>query len=152
MSVPIIVLADALVGELGALLGKTFERKYAPYYEQVELLEAKYVVLMAGETTSSQRRGLSDKDLTIWCGMQQALPDREERDQPFVENRDWLDARLQDVQNIKNLFEPGGALRDKPLADCEFMRMAHDPLYRADLLIQEGIFTSVVELVYQLEI
>ncbi len=49
MAVQIIELAKALVTELSTASGKSFERRYAPYYDREELATAKWVVVLAGE-------------------------------------------------------------------------------------------------------
>ncbi len=59
---------------------------------------------------------------------------------------------MQDVESVvKAPFRPGGALRNKPIANCEFRNFSHVPLYRADWLLDDQIFTSIVELVFTFE-
>lgn len=151
MPAPIKVLAIALLAELNTATGKTFTRRYAPYYDAAELAEPKYFLITTRERNNVAARSVERSDLTVLIGFQQALPDAEDKDDDFLENTDWLDARMDEVETIKGLFRPGGALRNKSIGGCEFKTMTNDPVYMPDLLLDNAIFTSMIELVYEFE-
>lgn len=151
MAAPIKVLAIALLAELNSATGKTFTRRYAPYYDSEQLVEAKYFVIATRERNSVAARTVERSDLTILVGVQQALPDTADKNDEFIENTEWLDDRMDEVETIKALFRPGGALRNKSIGGCEFKSMANDPVYMPELLLDNAIFTSMLELVYEFE-
>ncbi len=73
----------ALVTELGTASGKTFERRYAPYYEAEQLEQAKYLVMTTRERNQVAARTVERSDLTLIVAMQQALPDIEDKTRGF---------------------------------------------------------------------
>ncbi len=83
--------------------------------------------------------------------MQQALPDVDTKGEEFIEQTDWLDERIDEVETIKALWRPGGQLRNKSIAGCEWKSMTNDPVYMGEMLLDHAIFTSMIELVYEFE-
>lgn len=151
MPVPVIELAKAVRSALATQTGKPWERRYVPYFERSELASMKYLVGLAGDELGTVRRQLQDGELSIVLGFQQALPEVSDRDDEFIENETWLDARMQEVHDVKSLFLPGGSMRDLVLSSCEFKSMRNDPLYSPLVLLQSGIFQSTLELTYVME-
>lgn len=151
-TVPIIELRDAIKVALDGATGKTWEPKYAPYFEPTELTQMRYMIGMSSEDSGTKRRGMEDGELEIILGFQQVLPGVESREDDYIENAEWLDARMGEVEAVKALFRPGGALRDVVLADkFEFRTMKNSPVYNPVVLLEEGIFQTAVQLTFVTE-
>jgi hypothetical protein len=156
---PILQLRDALVGrlntELTAAIGSSVvvEKRYAPYLDPAELQTPKWLALLKSDEITSQLRGLAQGEMEIDIGFQAALPPIAVRDDDYI-NSDTCDAWVEMVGKLKALFrpaQPAGKLRSERIAGAEFRRYFNNPVYRPDLLIANGIFTSVVTLVYYFE-
>jgi hypothetical protein len=150
---PILDLAETLrtrlSAELSFFLGTvtTVERRYAPYLTAEELEVPKWILMAKDEEVARQARGLAPGELSIDVAYQAALPPLSDREGIFIDTP-TIDAMVEKVGKLKDLFRPGGSLRDERLADSEFRRYTNSPIYRPDLLVANGIFTSVVTLVY----
>ena len=150
MSEPIIQLADALTTELSTQLAVTVARRYSPYMKTAELVEPKWLLVIAGDDTDSAKRNIVDAELAIDVCLQAAHPDRTDRDDEAIDV-DWCDQCVADLGRLKDLFRPGGALRNARIANCDFRRYENSPIFRPDLLLEYGIFTGVVRLIYTFE-
>lgn len=144
---PILQLRDALADELSSLLGIHVEKVYAPYLEPEELREPHWLLVLADEETENHRRGLLDGEFSLDLALQHAHPDAEDRDERSIDTA-WCDSRVAKLGLAKDLFRPGGALRSKTLAGCDFRRYSNTPIYRPDLLLENSIFTGVIRLIY----
>lgn len=151
MAAPITTFAIALAAQLSASLGVTVERRYAPYFDAADVETAKWVLLAAGDEHANPGRKVDVDELTAHVALQIALPDRELKDDEWLNNVDFLDAQMDAVETLKALYRPGGALREVDVGGCEFRRMKNTPIYRPEMLLEHGIFTSVVELVYSFD-
>ncbi len=151
MAAAIKVLAEALRAELATLTGKTWQRRYAPYYLAEEVAQAKYFLIGLRNKNDIAARTVERTELTIVLGMQQALPDATAKEDDFIENTAWLDARVDEFETIKALFRPGGVLRNKFVANCEFKSMQEDLVYLPEQLLDHSMFATMVELVYEFE-
>ncbi|GAB5404302.1 MAG: hypothetical protein Aurels2KO_25330 [Aureliella sp.] len=147
MAEPITQLGKALAARLSTELGATVERRYAPYLDAAELEDAKWLLVPAADDVPKQMRGIADSELAVDVALQQALPEKENRDDPSI-SIEWVDSRIEDMGRLKALFHPGGVMRDVFLAGSEFKRFETLALFRPDLLIEHRIFTGVVRLVY----
>lgn len=150
MSEPIIALSTALAPALTTALGVTVERRYAPYMDAKQLRTPRWILAIGGDDTDNPRRHLVDGELAIDVALQAAHPDRETRDEQSI-STDWCDARVADLGRLKDLFRPGGSMRDQRPANCDFRRYENTPLYRPDLLLENSLFVGVVRLIYHFE-
>lgn len=151
MPAPITTLAIALAAQLSTALGVTVERRYAPYLDAAQLVTAKWILLAAGDERVTPGRGVEVDELTVHVALQIAMPDVDDRDDEYLDNLPFLDEQMNAVEQLKALYRPGGALRSVDVAGCEFRRLRNTPIYRPELLLDDGIFTSVVELVYSFD-
>lgn len=156
---PILQLRDALVArlntELTTAIGSSVvvEKRYAPYLDPGVLQTPKWLALLKSDEITSQLRGLAPGEMEIDIGFQVALPAIASRDDDYIDT-DTCDAWVEMVGKLKTLFrpaQPAGILRSERIAGAEFRRYLNSPIYRPDLLIANGIFTSVVTLVYYFE-
>lgn len=150
MSEPVIELSKALALALTTALATPVERRYAPYMDPEQLRTPRWILAVGGDDTDNPRRHLVDGELTIDIALQAAHPDRETRDEANIDT-DWCDARVEDLGRFKDLFRPGGSMRDQRLANCDFRRYENTPLYRPDLLLENLLFVGVVRLIYHFE-
>lgn len=156
---PILQLRDALVGrlntELTAAIGSSVvvEKRYAPYLDPNELAEPKWMALLKSDEIDRQLRGLAPGEMEIDIGFQVALPKIADRNDEYIDVAK-CDMWVEMVGKLKALFrpaQPAGKLRGERIAGAEFRRYLNSPIYRPDLLVANGIFTSVVTLVYYFE-
>lgn len=153
---PILQLRDALVtrlnSELTTALGApvAIESRYVAYMKPEDLESPKWLAVINAESIELQLRGLAPGELTVDVGFQAALPATTQRDASFFDTA-TLDGWIEKVGKLKQLYRPGGVMRGVRLAGCEFRRYTNAPIYRPDMLIANGIFTSVVSLIYYCE-
>lgn len=145
-------LATRLSTELSIAIGSpvTVERRYAPYWKAADLIAPKWVTLLREDSIERQLRNLAPGELSIDVALQAALPEIAGRDDEFIDV-DACDAFVEMVGKLKSLYRPGGVMRDETVAGAEFRSYKNAPIYRPDLLVANGIFTSVVSLVYYFE-
>ena len=156
---PILQLRDALVGrlntELSAAIGSSVvvEKRYAPYLDPSQLESPKWIAVLKSDTIDRQLRGLAPGEMEIDIALQVALPEIAARNDDYIDVAkcdEWVEM----VGKLKALYrpaQPGGKLRSERIAGAEFRRFLNNPIYRPDLLVANGIFTSVVTLVYYFE-
>ena len=153
---PILQLRDALVGrlstELSAAIGSAVvvESRYVPYLDPKDLQTPRWIAVLNADSIEAQLRGLAPGELTIDIGLQAALPPKNERNADYFKT-ETLDAWVEQVGKLKALYRPGGILRGERIAGAEFRRYTNAPLYRQESLVANGIFISVVTLVYYFE-
>lgn len=155
---PIVALFKGLLNELKlALPALPFERRYMPYVEAKELDELKISVFL--ETTEDGKLGRTDVDtqsITFGVSVQQyvaAPSDTDDDGNPVlngVDNLSHSDAILNTVEQIKDLWRTGGALREKNIAGFSFKEMVHDPVYEPIHLMSIGVFTAIIDVTYEL--
>lgn len=151
MAEPSIELRDAIKAAVDSALSITLEKRYAPYLDPGQLATGKWLIVLATDETSEERRSLAENELAVDLAWQIAVPEIANRTDEFLDS-DWCDAQVELLGTLKALFRPGGSLRDTRLADCDFRRYVNSPIYRPDLLLEHGIFTGVVRLVYSHEL
>lgn len=156
---PILTVRDALIGrlntELTAAIGTSVsvEARYVPYLDPDQLKNPKWIALLKTDNIDRQQRGLAPGEMAIDIGFQVALSKIADRDDDYIDTTK-CDAWVEMVGKLKSLYrpaQPAGKLRSERIAGAEFRRFANDPIYRPELLVAHGIFTSVVTLVYYFE-
>ena len=156
---PILQLRDALIArlntELTAAIGSAVvvEPRYVPYLEPSDLATPRWIAVLNADSIESQLRGLAPGELAIDIGFQAALPPKAQRTADFFKT-ETLDAWVERVGKLKALYrpdQPAGKLRGERIAGAEFRRYTNAPLFRQDALVANGIFISVVTLVYYFE-
>ena len=142
MSVTIDV-ADAVVMELAGAPAGTFnqpftpQRRVLPQFELSELKDLKVTVVPRSVENSPAARGLTLKDVQIGIGVQKRLGKELESDiEPLV-------ALVEQIADY---------LRRRPLGSIPavWVRTANDPIYAAEHLAEDRVFTSVLTVSYRL--
>lgn len=150
MAKRIIELADAVADSIRAITTRQVRRRYVPYFDSSQVVDGKWFILVAEEDPNS-KGDVDTPKLTIDLGYQKALPEPTD-DVPEPEDHlPTLDAMMEEVETIKNLFAEGGELRERVQANCVFLNYRPGPLYRQDFLYEMGIFFSVIRLEYLAE-
>jgi hypothetical protein len=155
VAVPVIELADDLVTKLGTETGETFERRVTAYFSRDDVSAGKWVVIPAGDETEIKGRMVDSSTLTVDVGYQEALPEKTSSERDPLNNKTWFDARMQKLEDVKDLFRGEGSLRRvafAPSSEFRFQRMSNTPIYRPDLMTDYQIFTAVVRLEFLGEI
>ena len=70
---------------------------------------------------------------------------------PVIDGIDNLasgDEVINQLEAIKDLWRPGGSLRNKPIAGCTFLEFISEPVYESIHLVMQGIFTGVLDVTY----
>ncbi|MGN6547721.1 MAG: hypothetical protein ACTHK7_21915 [Aureliella sp.] len=146
MAVPIIELADDVAGKLYTATGLPFPRRYAPYVDRASVKDGKWFVFAAGDESEPKGRRVDKETQTVDLVFQQSLPEGTDAYPNPIENRPWLDARMQDVESVKSLFRKGGSLRDADFLGLSFSSMQNTPLFLPELLQDLSIFSTFVRL------
>lgn len=156
---PLVTLFKELLVQINAELPDLgTKRRYMPYIKAEELGDDIKVSLFL-ETNEDGKLGRSDVDthlVTFGISVQQlvARPSDDDADgQPVLDGVDNLahgDAVLNIVEQIKDLWRTGGALRERDIANYSFKEMVHDPIYEPIHLMSIGVFTSIIDVTYEL--
>ena len=151
---PIVALSIATHAAVQTALSLTIERQYSPYFDAEDVPDSeggKWIQLLASDESGFQGRGLAESELSVDFAYQRALPDKVNRGDAAIPTS-WCDARVNELGLLKDLFRPGGDLRDfAPIAGATFKRYQNNPVYVPELLIENAIFTGVVRLIYDYE-
>ena len=155
---PLVALFKELLVQMKlALPSLDIERRYMPYIEAAELDGIKVSVFL--ETTEDGKLGRSDVDtqlITFGISVQQVVaePSVDDADnEPVrngVDNLAHGDMVLNTVELIKDNWRSGGPLRDLSIAGYSFKEMVHDPVYEPIHLMSIGVFTSIIDVTYEL--
>ncbi len=101
-------------------------------------------------------RVVDTNDVTFGIAVQQvvAAPTVNDTDgnpvKDGVDNLAHGDQVLNIVEEIKDLWRAGGALREKNIASYSFKEMVHDPIYEPIHLMTIGVFTAIIDVTYEL--
>jgi hypothetical protein len=133
------------------------ERRYMPRHDLEDLQEMKIsVFVMAAEHEEITRDIVSAERFSFGIAVQKAVGDQVPVDvngNPVLDGIDNLaagDAVLNQLEAIKDLWRPGGSLRNKPIAKCTFLEFISEPVYESIHLVMQGIFTGVLDVTYTL--
>lgn len=135
----------------------SIERRYMPYIDAAELDGVKVSLFL--ETNEDGKLGRSDVDthlVTFGIAVQQVVapPSVNDADnnpvKDGVDNLAHGDAVLNIVEQIKDLWRTGGALQERDIAGYSFKEMVHDPIYEPIHLMSIGVFTSIIDVTYEL--
>lgn len=142
----IVALADALITEF-ATAGKTFTRRYIPFFDAKSVENGKWFVVAAAEEVT-KKRATDSVVHGVDIAYQKALPASQAGAENPLENNTFIDACMTEVESVKALFREGGSLNDKDIGAKKWvvLRMTNNPIYRPDLLLENQIFTSVIRL------
>jgi hypothetical protein len=150
MAKRIVELADAVKTSIQTLTSRTVRRRYVPYFDSEQVVDGKWFILVAEEDPNS-KGDIDTPKLTIDLGYQKAIPEPTDAVPEPEDHLPTLDAMMEEVETIKNLFAEGGAMRERVQANCVFLNYRPAPLYRQDFLYEMGIFFSVIRLEYLAE-
>ncbi|MCC9655288.1 hypothetical protein [Rhodopirellula halodulae] len=149
MAARIITLAKDLTTKLEAQLGKEVRRRYLPYLtsQNVQLEEERITVYMVSDSETVTTRSHDDDRFELGIQVAQTLPESGEQSpgNPDAEfnQLDFLDARMQTVDSIKDLFRDEGELRSVRIGGCYFNGLSHERLFNSDELMHR-LFSSIV--------
>lgn len=151
-------LFKTLHQELKTLLpGITVERRYMPRVDGFDLENLRVSVYIESSEMDKIARGSVDTDTyTFGIAVQKlALPQvaNDSNGDPVLDGIDNLaggDDVIDQVEDIKSFWRAGGSLENKKLAGCTFMELQHDPVYEPIHLATYGIFSSIIDVTYQL--
>jgi len=131
------------------------ERRYMPRRDLEDLDQMKIsVFVMAAEHEEITRDILTAERFSFGIAVQQAVGPQVPVDfdgNPVLDGIDNLaagDAVLNQLEAIKDLWRPGGSLRNKPIAGCTFLEFISEPVYESIHLVMQGIFTGVLDVTY----
>jgi len=132
-------LADALVTQFNSelTLDPAAVRAYVLPLKREDLAARKITLWPNSKTTELQNRAANVSEIEINVAVQKAVDPTD---------KDAVDALVQVVQSIKDLFGEDGALREADLADCMFVGISQEPLFLMDHLIEQRVFTSIFQL------
>lgn len=151
-----IAISDALATQLATALGVSVSRRYTAYYDKQDVVDGKYLVVGSGHELQG-KRGIDLLEVSVDVGYQRALPAPTPEYEDPKNNIPWLDAESTKVQAILDLFSAGdelsepGPLRHADFAGATYLRWAHAPIYRPDMLRDNSIFTSVIRFDFRIE-
>lgn len=140
MAAKIVQVADELAKELTFLVNLPAKRIYALPKELSDAGPAIAVACKSDVRTPGSRGG-NDKEFQIDIGFVASVDS---------DNVEQIDGLLDQVESIKNLFEEGGALREKILADAYFVKLVDEPLYVYEHLVDKSQFASVLTVTYRI--
>jgi hypothetical protein len=141
---PLIETAEALRSAVQAAISQVVTRRYVPYYQSNDVIEAKRFVLLSREEVETAR-STDRTTLTLGLVYQIALPKSTTANGNPLDNVEWLDQQMEEVEELRALFREGGSLLRAELAGgkASFKQFqTHEP-YRPDMLMENNIFTSV---------
>lgn len=150
MTTPIISLSNAVRDAVSNATGKTFTRRYAPYYEAADVQSGVWYVVATTETVQKKRR-VDIAHAEISLAYQIALPDSTSENPKPLENNTFLDSCMAEVESVKSLFRENGDLADASIGNWAFLKMTNDPIYVPNMLEDHLIFTSVIRLEFLAE-
>lgn len=153
------VLVDLFKGlteELQAALSPlSVERRYMPRQDLEDLGDMKISVFIMGAEHNEIARGVvAQERFSFGIAVQKAVGDQVPVDingDPVLDGIDNLaagDEVLNKLEQIKDLWRPGGSLRNKPIANCTFVEFISEPVYESIHLVMQGIFTGVLDVTY----
>jgi len=145
MSVPAIVLLDDVIAKVGTELSITIERRVAPYFRRDQMTGGKWIGMIGTELLEIVARQVDRVTIGLVLAYQEPTPDKTAANPNPAENKTWFDARLQKIEDVKNLFRGEGQLRDSTFSGgMHFAGFENSPLYDPQLLYDKQIFQSVI--------
>lgn len=148
MSRELVQLRTAVATAISAALEISIEEVHIPHFDANDVQEETWIAAVGSDELSANRRTIAENELAIDIALQHAHPKRAQRDDPEFDTN-WIDGRINRLGDVKDLFKPGGALRDQVLiGSAEFQRYENSPVFVDDLLFENRIFTGVVRLIY----
>lgn len=155
MTARIIALAEGLKDHLETQLGKTVYRRYVPYLtnKEVQLKEERISVFPSDDSNTLTSRTFDTNTFEIGVEVAQTLPESGDQNRinpdADINQLDFLDARMQTIDDIKDLFRDEGPLREVYIGDCYYSGLEQAQLYSADALIQDRLFSSILRISFQ---
>lgn len=146
-------LAEALKEELGTRLAKPVLRKYVPYLtsQHIQLTDERITVYPISDAEETLCRSHDANRIVLGIQVAQTLPEcgsqNDGNPDAEINNLDFLDARMQTVDDIKGLFRDGGALREEQIGGCQFLELDHPRLYNSEELHQR-LFSSIIAITF----
>ena len=152
----LIELFKGLQTELQTALAKTVDRRYMPRRNIEDLDVLRISIYIEATEREELGRQVDVERYTYGIAVQKAAGPSVEFDsdgQPVVDGVDNIafgDEVLNQMEAVKDLFRKDGALRFKVIAGCTFQEMVHEPPYEPLHLLTMGIYTSILDITYQL--
>lgn len=149
-------LFKGLTEELATVLNPvSVERRYMPRQDLEDLDSMKISVFIMGAEHEELARDIASADrFSFGIAVQKAVGPQvavDSNGDPVLDGIDNLaagDAVLNQIEAIKDLWRPGGSLRNKPIAGCTFIEFISEPVYESIHLVMQGIFTGVLDVTY----
>ncbi len=152
MSATRLAIADALVEALQEQLddveGLVVERRIVPNYEAKDLEETHIVIVPGDRDDAIETRATNLGSKTIQLGVMRRLPTAEAESPDGVQG-EALDALVNLVDRVCDLFGEDGELRSEPMAGADWMAVELAVPVNATLLTDHRIFQSIIQLTYQ---
>lgn len=153
-----IALVDAIKVALPDL-AEFVERRYRPRKDRSEFEDGRVYITVYMETLHRVERVGREVDkqtYAVGVVIQQAAPLPDSLSELAVDGNDdltWGDAMVALVDSVEGLWLVGddgvaGALRRRQLEGYEFTELLDVPLFEADHLAAEGVWTSVIVPIY----
>ncbi|QDU71042.1 hypothetical protein [Mucisphaera calidilacus] len=141
----VIDIADAVTHELNlparpGVFSKPFTavRKLLPVYELADLVDLRVTVVPKAIESAAATRTLSQHDVSVDVGVQQKLVAQD------------ADQQVEDLGTLTD--EIAAYLRQRRLDQADhamWVSTVNDPVYAADHLLHQRVFTSVLSLTYR---
>ena len=149
-------LAKGVTAELKVLLAPIqVDRRYMPRTDVADLDDMKIGVYIEGSESDEIARGAATtKRHTLGIAVQQAITPQVPIDadgNPVLDGIDDLsvgDRVLNIIEQIKGYWLPNGVLRDKMIAECQYLEQTHEPVYEVMHLISMGVYTAIIDVTY----
>lgn len=152
MSATRLQIADALVEALQEQLDDVddlvVERRIVPNYEAKDLGDTHIVVVPGDRDDTIETRATNLGGKTIQLGVMRRLPTAEAESPDGVQG-EALDALVNLVDRVCDLFGEDGELRGMPMANADWMALELAIPVNATLLTDHRIFQSIIQLTYQ---
>lgn len=139
-----------------ALPDRDIKRRYMPLLSQADLETVKISVYQESYDRQEIGRSIDADIYSFGIAVQKAAEGGAAIDgagNPVLAGIDNLedgDAVMDLAEQIKDLWRSNGALRDKHLAGCRFVEFTHDPPYEPLHLLTMGVYSSIIDVSYQL--
>ena len=154
----VIDLFQGLHDELSTRLAPlVIERRYMPRRDGADLDELKIALYMESTVRQEIVRDVVDAEsYTFGIAVQLTAAEQVEFDdngEPVYDGIDNLergDAVINQMEAIKDLWRAGGELRNLEIAKCTFAEFSHDPIYEPYHLAIMGVYSSILDVTYQL--
>lgn len=143
----IIELAKGIRDALAALQPLPVERRYVPFFERDQVKDGKIAVLMA-EDDPNTKRNVDTPKLLLDIAYHRALPASTDAFPDPLDDTETLDAFYEQAATVRALFDEGGPMREKVIANSVFLNCKPTTLYRQDWLFENQIFVQVCRLEY----